>query len=358
MLGGDFNCVISSLDKRGGKPFNERKPSVVALHVFIKTNNLVDSWRFKNPDLCGFTWSNPSLKIQTRLDYLFVSKNLSSFFRECKIIPSIHSDHSAVALNMSFDQSSPPRGPGFWKFNNSLLTDTTYVQLLNSKLPEFAEKHQQVEDKGLFWEMVKMEIRAFTINYSKRKAKRVRDEEAALQMDLINIQNRLQATYSECDKVEMDRLKSKLAKITDAKTQGSIVRSRARWYEHGEKNSKYFFNLEKSNQRKKHVTSLINNENFKITDPKEILKEEELFFSQIYTSNNMNPLLPEFSVFFKSIDSVLSEEEAATCEGEVTLEECYNALKSMKSNKTPGSDGLTSEFYRYFWNEIGGYMTA
>lgn len=138
---------------------------------------------------------------------------------------------------MSFDQSSPPRGPGFWKFNNSLLTDTTYVQLLNSKLPEFAEKHQQVEDKGLFWEMVKMEIRAFTINYSKRKAKRVRDEEAALQMDLINIQNRLQATYSECDKVEMDRLKSKLAKITDAKTQGSIVRSRARWYEHGEKNS-------------------------------------------------------------------------------------------------------------------------
>ena len=31
------------------------------------------------------------------------------------------------------------------------------------------------------------------------------------------------------------------------KVEGIIVRSRARWHEYGEKNSKYFFNLEKRN---------------------------------------------------------------------------------------------------------------
>ena len=41
----------------------------------------------------------------------------------------------------------------------------------------FAKKHEQVNNKGLYWEMIKMEIRAFTIAFSKKKAKRKRDEE-------------------------------------------------------------------------------------------------------------------------------------------------------------------------------------
>ena len=56
-LGGDFNCVITAWKKKGGKPFDtKKKGSVVELENVIKTNNLVDSWHFKNPaDLCGFT---------------------------------------------------------------------------------------------------------------------------------------------------------------------------------------------------------------------------------------------------------------------------------------------------------------
>ena len=44
----------------------------------------------------------------------------------------------------------------------------------------FAKKHEQVNNKGLYWEMIKMEIRAFTIAFSKKKAKRKRDEESSL----------------------------------------------------------------------------------------------------------------------------------------------------------------------------------
>jgi len=86
-----------------------------------------------------------------------------------KIIPNIYSDHSAVLPSISFTEHEPPRGPGFWKFNNSLLSDTKYVELLNFLIPELAKKHQGTEDKGLFWEMIKVEIRAFTIKFSKKK---------------------------------------------------------------------------------------------------------------------------------------------------------------------------------------------
>ena len=78
-------------------------------------------------------------------------------------MPNIFSDHSALILIIRFDEETAPRGPGYWRFNYSLLSDEEYVALLRSKIPEFVEKYKQVEDKGLFWEMVKMEIRGLTI---------------------------------------------------------------------------------------------------------------------------------------------------------------------------------------------------
>ena len=32
--------------------------------------------------------------------------------------------------------------------------------------------------------------------------------------------------------------------------------------------------------------------------------------------------------------------------------ECGLALKEMQNNKSPGSDGITVEFYKIFWNDI------
>ena len=42
----------------------------------------------------------------------------------------------------------------------------------------------------------------------------------------------------------------------------------------------------------------------------------------------------------------------------ISKEECFTALKEFKGNKTPGTDGLSAEFYKYFWPELGADMTA
>ena len=96
------------------------------------------------------------MKIQCRLDHFFISKQLKNHVKECKILPNIYSDHSAVDLSLSFKESELPRGPGFWKFNNSLLSDINFVELLTFKILMFAKKNKQVNDKGLYWEMIKM----------------------------------------------------------------------------------------------------------------------------------------------------------------------------------------------------------
>ena len=60
----------------------------------------------------------------------------------------------------------------------------------------------------------------------------------------------------ETIRLETEKVKSDLEALYDKKVEGIIIRSRARWHEHGEKNSKYFLNLEKRNNIKKHIKKL------------------------------------------------------------------------------------------------------
>ena len=49
----------------------------------------------------------------------------------------------------------------------------------------------------------------------------------------------------------------------------------------------------------------------------------------------------------------LDENDAATCEGKVTLEETSAALNKMKNGSAPGYDGITTEFMKFFWSKVG-----
>ena len=54
-----------------------------------------------------------------------------------------------------------------------------------------------------------------------------------------------------------------LNSIIDLEVQGIITRSRAQWTEEGERSTKYFFGLEKSNGKKKSISKLITPEKTK-----------------------------------------------------------------------------------------------
>ena len=47
----------------------------------------------------------------------------------------------------------------------------------------------------------------------------------------------------------------------------------------------------------------------------------------------------------------LSPEVKGLCEGKLSLQECWDALSSLKNGKIPGNDGLTKEFYIAFFGE-------
>ena len=59
--------------------------------------------------------------------------------------------------------------------------------------------------------------------------------------------------------------------------------------------------------------------------------------------------------YFENVNtSKLDQSEVCHCEGLLTKQECFEPLKDMHSDKFPGNDGLSAEFYKTFWNEIVG----
>ena len=102
----------------------------------------------------------------------------------------------------------------------------------------------------------------------------------------------------------------------EEKVKEIIIRARDRWYEHGEKSTKYFFNLEKRNHIKKHMRKLNINGSI-TTDPFKILNEQRRFYQELYTSRNRDNEAIE-SFLKDLLIPKLSEEQKMSCEGKTT----------------------------------------
>lgn len=151
--------------------------------------------------------------------------------------------------------------------------------------------------------------------------------------------------------IKLQEARKKLEEKYQYITEGIILRSKAEWYEHGEKNSKYFLNLEKQNKNKSCIRK-IKSGSTEVSSEREILKQIKDFYVNKYASQERNDLFLEN--FFNNITlPALDLDEASMCGKVITLTEIHETLKSMKPGKSPGNDGLPSEFYlgffRYYW---------
>ena len=243
-----LNCALSENGKKGGNPVWKKSIVIKEVRHLANLYKLIDIWRDRNPNDSRFTWRNKSLKIQCRLDFFLISKEFSSDTQACNIINAPETDQSAITLHLKTEDLLQPKAPGFWKFNNSLLDDEDFTSAIRESLPDFKDKYADLDDLGLKWDLIKMEIRGFTIKYSKIKAKNKRNEEAALQNKVNELMQKCEQNPS--DKRILNELyatKLRLQTIMRQKTKGAILRSKARWHEFGERNSRYFFNLERRN---------------------------------------------------------------------------------------------------------------
>ena len=93
----------------------------------------------------------------------------------------------------------------------------------------------------------------------------------------------------------LNEKRKKIETIVETTTAGVMLRSRARWVEHGEKSTKYFLNLEKRNHNNKVITKLKTNNGDEIVHPVDILKVEQNVYENLY-STEVTAFTPEQTI--------------------------------------------------------------
>ena len=89
-------------------------------------------------------------------------------FSWCDILPCVFSDHDFVILDYDI-AALPLRGPGVWKFNNSLLDDESFCLEISDLIEQFLAFRHCFASQRDFWESLKSDIKLTAIAFSRRK---------------------------------------------------------------------------------------------------------------------------------------------------------------------------------------------
>uniref|UniRef100_A0A8C2CG96 Reverse transcriptase domain-containing protein n=1 Tax=Cyprinus carpio TaxID=7962 RepID=A0A8C2CG96_CYPCA len=199
------------------------------------------------------------------------------------------------------------------------------------------------------WEWVKFNVKKIAIKEGKQIANARKFRQTTILSRLNFFSNK--DILSKSEEKELYTLQSELDDFYTEKAKGAFIRSRARWIEEGEKNSSYFFNLEKQKQALKTINRLsidncISQEKTQIDD------YIYSFYNDLYKSKFSESDCDLFFSFLKDRVPIIDSDFRNMMDADIEISELDTAIKQMSNGKSPGIDGITVELYKHFWHEI------
>ena len=358
---GDFNMTLNNnLDIINGLHHGQQEIS--CFKGFLAKYDLFDTWRNHHPILKEYSWirtyrnTTPVSFVARRLDYILLNNKGKQSLKHVNMSHFTGTDHKAVIATLKLD--SFPRGPpGLWKFEDSLLDNESFIDYMSL----FITNHfnnlvlENLFSKSLIWDLLKIGIRDRCVAFVKNK--KIAEWGDKLNDDIENLSCILSSDPTNINVIrELSTLTSKKEIRELAQARGAMKRSKARFIEFGEKPNKYFLNLESSRKTKQVIRELYNKDDILVNSPENILIEISDFYKTLMNEpieDNVKGSEAFLNTFLTDVNHpTLNEEEKRLLDSPILIEQLHEALKRLNRDSSPGSDGLTPQFYLSFWNII------
>ena len=195
------------------------------------------------------------------------------------------------------------------------------------------------------WEILKKRIKSAAIEFSRNLA----SEDAVVIANLSEKLNEYESSLplNREENILMENTRVELEEKTMERVKGIMFRSKAKWYEEGEKNTKYFLSLEKAKYNAKTCYKLITEAGEELVAPTAILQEQREFYQKLYEEDKDVKFSLNNTTQVRVPETIRKEQDK-----QLDMTDFEQAIKGMKNKKTPGEDGLPVDFYKVFWNRI------
>eukprot|EP00253_Pinus_taeda_P015037 PITA_15037 len=324
ILGGNFNMIASSEEKKGGKCRINRDGTL--LKDFIHNNWLIDILTANGI----FTWTNKrsaALQIASRLDRFLVSDNAVHLGGEftAHIIPFSGSDHWPIELHWNRPGNNikrPFRFENFW-FSHPDFKDfiQKFWQISNPTAPSKMERFQ----KKL--KMLKAEIKRWnknTFGNILKEKERIIEGIKQTQQKII-----LEERTEELAQKEQD-LENKLLAWEEQEEILWQQKSRIRWLKEGEKNTKFFHRSTIQRRMRNNISQIINEQGEKMETQEEIEHEFIQHFKEMSKEPRINRTAA-IEEITQHIPHLISEEQNSLLLKPISMQEVETAAFSLKA---------------------------
>ena len=342
---GDFNTVLDAKYDRLNPRANVNSNSSAKINQLMEEYMLADPWRQRNPGVRRYSWMQAAPQRQgSRIDMAIMSLGLCKYVHDTYYITGIYTDHSALFVGLEL--TTTERGGGYWKLNVSLLGDLEFVKGITQEIKQLKTDLEGVPAAEK-WELIKRGVKKQAQKLSKVK---MSDEKIAISQ-LSEYITHTENEYHQLSDEQIGILhksKQDLEILLSEQSQRIMFRSKAKWYMEGERNTRYFFNMEKAKYNAKVCSKLINDEGNEVNSRDEVMNVQYGFYADLYQADCAVEMNLDMDPPPHEVDPL----SAGASELHFNVNEVKHAIKQMKNGSCPGSDGLPVEFYKCFWEHI------
>lgn len=351
LIFGDFNFVVSPID-RNSRTLNSIDHSASTYWVSLENSlGLKDCFRITNPKRILYTYSHTDGRSKSRIDRIYATEDILCRIEASNFEGSCFSDHKIVRLRIG---NCVERGPGSWIFNNSLLRDQQFTDLMWHELRMAREIKATYPSKRDYWDFYKMNIQSVTTMYATEKARLNKLELSMAQREIDQIERLPMNSLSEYMKDRLLELNDVLKKHETKKIEGMKLRAKLANFDVGEPKISYLSRLEKMSGERNTIYSLRDEQNVLKDGTEDMLEIVHNFYKDLYTREAEDE--EEQNRFLDGVTSRISPEELIHTERELYETDLLESLGELQKNKSPGFDGVTVEYYLFFWSELKDHL--
>ena len=310
-----------------------------------------------------------------RIDYIFLSDDLidAGWLQSTLQHRRFPSDHRPVLASLQ-PPDTPDLGKARWRFPNHLLGVEAFKEQYRSKLQEAITELDQRSsplDPAEKWECIKQQAQDLC-KHLQHLLKQQQQQERQRLWQQVNAAKRQQRRLQDTESVrQQNAAEDALGAFERAQLTQQTAATESLWELYGEQSTYWFHRLGRAAQEPQLIAEVQRPDGMHggaqgregVAAVGELLAD---FYDPatggLFSRHPTDPQQQQDACWQQWINSSTTRSSSSAAgtgeDGTITAAEAQAALRSLPRGKSPGSDGLTYEFYTAMWEVVGVPLVA